>query len=154
MGQSKSKQAEELCKEFLLSNQIIDICEDKKEEGCDIVGYKDGKKLYFEIKSSSGRSKKSFYGSVMQSELLLAIKNRENYKFIICRVVNKKLDPALTILTVDEFLAYCKYQSPLYRYSYNKNKVSSQKHRNIKNLEGIIIKMQKLHDMCKEIDKN
>jgi len=111
--------AKEACKKYLLNKRIIDSCEEKTEEGCDIVGYKNGEKYYFEVKSSSKGKKKAYCGTVMLTELNKAIDYKEHYKFIVCKGKGDNWDIHEPLFTIDEFMPFCALTTPILRYAFH-----------------------------------
>lgn len=113
--------AKEMCKKLLESKGYTNLST-KGVEGCDIEGYKDGQKYFFEVKSSSRRKNDIYSGTVMLTELNKAVENKENYQFIICRGQGNDINKwVFEFFGVDEFMEFCALTTPILRYGYHPN---------------------------------
>lgn len=113
--------AKKMCKKFLEREGFVNVAI-KGSDGYDIEGFKDGKKYYFEVKSSSRRKNDVYSGTVMLTELYKAIENKENYRFIICRGQSNDIDKwTFELFEVDEFMEFCALTTPILRYGYHPN---------------------------------
>jgi hypothetical protein len=112
--------AKEMCKQHLTKQGFENFIIVKS--GWDIECTKNGKKHYFEVKSSTKNKKKAFCGTVMLTELHEAIKKKETYKFIVCKGKGENYnDWDFHEFSVDEFMKYCALTTPILRYAYHPN---------------------------------
>ena len=102
------------CKKYL-ENLGFENLHPARGNSCDLIGYKNNKQYYFEIKYSS-KSHGDFFGCVMFSELFQAISNKKNYYFIVCRK-NKKINNWFyRLFTTEQFLEFCTLTTPIGHY--------------------------------------
>lgn len=87
-----------------------------RNDNCDLIGYKNNIKYYFEVKFSSKKLGK-FFGCVMLTEIYFALKNKPNYRFIVCRGESNDIKKwFFKIFTVDEFIKLCTLTTPIFHY--------------------------------------
>ncbi len=108
--------AKQKCINYLQTQGYCNLQVAKRKEGCDIIGFKNNEKYYFEIKYSTKESGK-FFGCVMLTEMYTAIKNEPHYKFIVCRGNSLDInDWFFRIFEVNEFFRLCKLSTPILHY--------------------------------------
>lgn len=114
-----------MCKEWLEKNGFADI-KPAKGESCDLIGSKDEKIYYIEIKYSSKLAGK-FFGTVMLTELFQAINNKENYLFLVCRGNSENInDWFFRLFSVNDFIKLCTLTTPIFHYHLYANSDESQ----------------------------
>ena len=110
------KDAKQKCINYLQTQGYYDLQVAKRKEGCDLIGFKNNEKYYFEVKYSTKESGK-FFGCVMLTEMYTAIKNDKHYKFIICRAnPSDENDWYFKIFEVEEFFSICSLSTPILHY--------------------------------------
>ena len=103
------------CAEWLEKNGFTDM-KSAKNESCDLLGKKDGKIYFIEIKYSS-KEKGIFFGTVMLTELFQAINNRANYLFLVCRGDSENIkDWFFKLFKVQDFIKCCTLTTPIFLY--------------------------------------
>ena len=108
--------AKRKCKEWLEKKKGFTNVKSAKNESCDLMGEKDGKNYYIEIKYSS-KEKGKFFGTVMLTELYQAIKNKENYLFLVCRGKSEDIsDWFFKLFSVQNFMKCCTLTTPIFLY--------------------------------------
>jgi len=109
------KLAKRKCAEWLERNGFNDI-KPAKNESCDLLGKKDGKVYYIEIKYSS-KEEGIFFGTVMLTELFQAMNNKENYLFLVCRGNSENInDWFFKLFKVQDFIKCCTLTTPIFLY--------------------------------------
>lgn len=104
------------CKEWLEKKKEFTNVRPAKNESCDLMGERDGEIYYIEIKYSS-KDKGGFFGTVMLTELFQAIKNKENYLFLVCRGKSEDInDWFFRLFNVQDFLKCCTLTTPIFLY--------------------------------------
>ena len=112
-----------MCKDWLEKNDFTDI-KPARGESCDLVGKKNDKIYYIEIKYSSKADGK-FFGTVMLTELFQAINNKENYLFLVCRGGNENIeDWFFKLFSVQNFMKLCTLTTPIFHYHLYANNTS------------------------------
>lgn len=107
--------AKRKCAEWLEKNGFTDI-KSAKNESCDLLGNKNGKIYYIEVKYSS-KEKGIFFGTVMLTELFQAINNKENYLFLVCRGNGENInDWFFKLFKVQDFIKCCTLTTPIFLY--------------------------------------
>lgn len=102
------------CKKWLKSRGFTNVGPAKNQK-CDLIAKKDNKIYYIEVKYSS-KEKGEFFGTVMLTEMYQAIKNKNNYLFLVCRGGNKINDWFFKLFSVEDFLKYCALTTPIFHY--------------------------------------
>jgi len=116
---NSDKTAKYMCKQFL-EREGYEKVTIRGRDGFDIEGIKDGKAYYFEVKSSNRNKEEVFGGTVMLTELNRAIKDKDSYRFIICRGKDNDINEwTFELFGVDEFMQFCFLTTPILRYSYH-----------------------------------
>lgn len=109
------KKSKEKCKEWLEKNGFTDI-KHAKNLSCDLVGRKSDRTYYIEIKYSS-KEEGNFFGTVMLTEFNMAIHNKENYLFLVCRGKGEDINDWLFYLfDVENFMKCCSLTTPIFLY--------------------------------------
>lgn len=109
------KLAKMKCAEWLGKNGFSDI-KSAKNESCDLVGKKNGKNFYIEIKYSS-KEEGDFFGTVMLTEMFQAINNKKNYLFLVCRGTTDNInDWFFKLFKVQDFIMSCTLTTPIFLY--------------------------------------
>ncbi|MBU4480736.1 hypothetical protein KKH59_00265 [Patescibacteria group bacterium] len=111
------------CKKWLESKGFTDV-KPAKNQKCDLIARKNDKTYFIEVKYSS-KEKGEFFGTVMLTEMYQAIKNKNNYLFLICRGVSGNINGwFFNLFTVENFIKYCTLTTPIfhYRISQDENK--------------------------------
>lgn len=110
--------AKEMCILHLKKLDYKDIKTAGRDDGYDILAYKNSEKYFFEVKYSSKKDGK-FFGTVMLTELHKAIENEQNFYFIICRGDEENADINdwfFKIISVNEFIKHCTLTTPIFHY--------------------------------------
>lgn len=108
--------AKQKCIEYLKELGYNNLAVAKRSDNCDIIGYKDNLKFYFEVKFSSKKDGK-FFGTVMLTEIYHAINNKSFYRFIVCRGESSaKEDWFFKIFEVNDFIKFCTLTTPILHY--------------------------------------
>jgi len=109
------KLAKRKCAEWLERNGFNDV-ELAKNSSCDLIGEKDGKKYFIEVKYSS-KEEGNFFGTVMLTEMFQAINNKNNYLFLVCRGKDEDINSwFFKLFNVDNFLKCCTLTTPIFHY--------------------------------------
>src|SRR3989344_9266513 len=109
------KLAKRKCAEWLERNGFNDV-ELAKNSSCDLIGEKDGKKYFIEVKYSS-KEEGNFFGTVMLTEMFQAISNKNNYLFLVCRGKDEDINSwFFKLFNVDNFLKCCTLTTPIFHY--------------------------------------
>ena len=112
------KPAKVRCKEWLENIGFTDV-KLARNESCDLVGRKDNKVFYIEIKYSS-KKEGNFFGTVMLTELFQAINNKENYLFLVCRGNGENVNEwFFKLFGVQDFMKCCTLTTPIFLYHLN-----------------------------------
>ena len=119
--------AKEACMKYLEKQGYSNLKVVSKN--CDIKGEKDGQTYSFEVKSSSRNKNDVFGGTVMLTELYEAIKNKDYYRFIVCRGKSEHGNWSFECFKVDEFMQYCALTTPILRYAFHPNSKKQPKFR-------------------------
>ena len=115
------KLAKRKCAEWLEKNGFTDM-KLAKNQSCDLMGKKDNKIYYIEIKYSS-KEKGNFFGTVMLTELFQAINNKENYLFLVCRGSSENInDWFFKLFKVQDFIKCCTLTTPIFLYHLHPDK--------------------------------
>lgn len=110
--------AKNMCVLYLKSLCYEQISIAGRDDGYDILAYKDSKENFFEVKYSS-KKKGKFFGTVMLTELYKAVNNEENFYFIVCRGNegdNNLNNWFFKIFSVTEFIEHCTLTTPIFHY--------------------------------------
>ena len=109
--------AKQKCIEYLQTQGYSDLQVAKRKDDCDIIGFKNNEKYFFEVKYSTKESGK-FFGCVMLTEMHKAVENSKHYKFIICRAnpINADADWFFRIFEIEEFFSICTLTTPILHY--------------------------------------
>jgi hypothetical protein len=87
-----------------------------KKQSCDLIAEKSDKTYYIEIKYSS-KKEGSFFGTVMLTEMFKAIRNKDNYLFLVCRGDGGNIeDWSFKLFSVHDFLKCCTLTTPIFLY--------------------------------------
>ncbi len=109
------KLAKRKCTEWLEKNGFTEV-KPAKNQSCDLVGKKNGKGYYIEVKYSSKEQGK-FLGTVMLTELFQAINNKRNYLFLVCRGQDDSIDKwFFKLFNVQDFIKCCTLTTPIFLY--------------------------------------
>ena len=109
--------AKQKCIEYLTTLGFENLNTAKRDEHCDIIGYKNEEKYHFEVKYSSKNAGERFFGTVMLTELWAAVQNKATYRFIVCRGDSENItDWFFKIYEVDEFIQFCTLTTPIFHY--------------------------------------
>jgi len=107
--------SKEKCKKWLESKGFTDV-KPAKNQKCDLIARKDDKIYFIEVKYSS-KEKGEFFGTVMLTEMYQAIKNKNNYLFLICRGCCDNINGwFFNLFTVENFIKYCTLTTPIFHY--------------------------------------
>lgn len=108
----------EKCKEWLESSGFNNV-KPAKNEKCDLKAKKDGKVYFIEVKYSS-KEKGGFFGTVMLTEMYQAVKNKDNYLFLICRGISDNINNwFFKLFTLEDFIKFCTLTTPIFHYRLN-----------------------------------
>ncbi len=109
------KLAKGKCVEWLGENGFKDV-KLAKNSSCDLIGKKDGRVYYIEVKYSSKEDGK-FFGTVMLTEMFQAISNKNNYLFLVCRGIDENINNwFFKLFSVENFLKCCTLTTPIFHY--------------------------------------
>jgi len=103
------------CKEWLEKVGFTDI-KPAISQSCDLIGRKSNRTYYIEIKYSS-KEEGNFFGTVMLTEMFKAIRNKENYLFLVCRGKSNDIkDWFFKLFTAEDFMKCCTLTTPIFLY--------------------------------------
>lgn len=114
-GVVSDRLAKAKCKEWLEGTGFTDI-KLAKHQSCDLVARKSDKDYFIEIKYSS-KEEGGFFGTVMLTEMFQAIRNLDNYLFLVCRGRSDEVkDWFFKLFSVGDFIKCCTLTTPIFLY--------------------------------------
>jgi hypothetical protein len=148
--------AKQKCIQYLETLGFENLEPAKRDDHCDIIGYKNEEKYHFEIKYSSKPDGERFFGTVMLTELWSAVQHKTHYRFIVCRGSSENIaDWFFKIYEVDEFIQFCTLTTPIFHYHLhfdeNKQEISPKhKETTIKASDNLVNEMWKTFQKWKK----